>query len=351
MTASPPRAPLAIEAPLWILATLACGALLYESATISLWLVCSFFLFAMLDPMIQRLDRKGLSPVVSASLLIALATLLLVAVGAVIYHFSDGLAEVLQSYRKTLSQLYRSGSHALGRQVPELAPSPAAPPAESGGAKIAASVGAAFAGIGYIFLCPILTFFIIAERKTLAGAIAKLFGDGTTAKRVWTQMTLAVRAYFFGNLVLGLVCFPVFCIVFKLFKVETAYGLAALASLLNLIPFLGAILSGIIPALDLVSQDPGNIGLAAGLMASCLGIHFTVANLITPKLLGSKVDLNATTSTVVLIVWGELWGALGLLLAIPITACVKILCESSESPRLRWFASLMSEGKKPSARV
>ena len=64
---------------------------------------------------------------------------------------------------------------------------------------------------------------------------------------------------------------------------------------------------------------------------------------MTPKVLGSKVDINATTSTIALIAWGELWGGLGLILAIPVTAAIKILFEYSSSEWLRWFAALMSE--------
>jgi predicted PurR-regulated permease PerM len=73
-----------------------------------------------------------------------------------------------------------------------------------------------------------------------------------------------------------------------------------------------------------------------------MGVHFVIANFVTPKILGSRVDINAATSTIALLVWGELWGGLGLLLAIPLTSLIKILLENSGSEWLHWFASLMS---------
>ncbi len=55
------------------------------------------------------------------------------------------------------------------------------------------------------------------------------------------------------------------------------------------------------------------------------------------------MDLNATTSTIALVAWGELLGGAGLLLAIPIMATLKILFQHSPSAQLRWVALLMSD--------
>jgi hypothetical protein len=105
---------------------------------------------------------------------------------------------------------------------------------------------------------------------------------------------------------------------------------------------IGAVLSGFLPAVTLLGQ--GNHALASlALYLICAVVHFSVANFVTPKVLGSKVDINATTSTIALIAWGELWGGFGLILAIPMTAAIKIVFQYSGSEWLRWIAALMSE--------
>jgi len=72
---------------------------------------------------------------------------------------------------------------------------------------------------------------------------------------------------------------------------------------------------------------------------------------VTPKLLGSQVNINATTSTIALVAWGELWGGFGLILAIPLTAVIKILFEHSNYFWLQWIAGLMSEDMDTALKV
>ena len=309
----------------------------------------------------QRLDRKGIAPVISAVGLISLVTIMAVAGAAVIYHFSAVLSEVFNTYRKTLVHLYTVASSTISQDlqilsrsggVPDASPLAALPqsdPSEHSsiggemGSTLVRGLGTAFTAIVFAVLCPILTFFMVAERKTLASAFGRLFDDGMDGSGVWKKITQATGAFFLGNLALCFCSFPVFCLVFRCFGVGTPYSLAAIASMLNLVPFLGAGLSGILPVLDLLSKQEASPALAAGLMLTCMGIHFTIANLVTPKILGSKVDLNATTSTIALVAWGELLGGVGLLLAIPITATLKILFQHSRSTQLRWLALLMSD--------
>jgi predicted PurR-regulated permease PerM len=354
-----------IALPLWILAIIAGGALLREASTISIWILSSFFLLALLDPWMQRLERKGIAPVISAVSLISLVTIMTVAGAAVIYHFSSVLSEVFSTYRKTLVHLYEAASSMISQEVQILSRSGGAPAASplaalpqadpehspiggEVGASLVRGLGTAFTAIVFAVLCPILTFFMVAERKTLATAFGRLFDGGMGGSVVWKKITQATGAFFLGNLTLCLCSFPVFCLVFRCFGVGTPYALAAVASILNLVPFLGAGLSGMLPVLDLLSKQEASPALAAGLVLTCMGIHFTIANLVTPKILGSKVDLNATTSTIALVAWGELLGGVGLLLAIPITATLKILFQHSQSTQLRWVALLMSDDPESS---
>ncbi len=350
-----------IALPLWILAIISGGALLRDASTIAIWVLSSFFLLALLDPWMQRLERKGIAPVISAVSLLSLLTILALAGAAVVYHFSAVLSEVFTTYRKTLIHLYEVANNSISQEVRTLArsggatdavPLAALPPVdptehaalgEGMGASFVRGLGTAFTAIVFVVLCPILTFFMVAERKTLASAFGRLSKGGMGGAAVWKKITQATGAFFLGNLALCFCSFPVFCIVFRCFGVGTPYSLAVVASLLNLVPFLGAGLSGALPVLDLLSRQEGSLTLAAGLVLTCTLIHFTIANLVTPKILGSKVDLNATTSTIALVAWGELLGGAGLLLAIPITATLKILFQHSPSAQLRWVALLMSD--------
>ena len=59
-------------------------------------------------------------------------------------------------------------------------------------------------------------------------------------------------------------------------------------------------------------------------------LHMVSANLLFPVLIGRRLHLNAVALTISLLFWGWLWGAIGLMLAIPITAAVKVVCDHVE---------------------
>ena len=77
--------------------------------------------------------------------------------------------------------------------------------------------------------------------------------------------------------------------------------------------------------------------VAAGLTA----IHVIALNFVAPQLVGRRVRLNAVAITISLLFWGWVWGGMGLLLAIPITATLRVICDHTESwrPIGRWLSA------------
>jgi predicted PurR-regulated permease PerM len=63
---------------------------------------------------------------------------------------------------------------------------------------------------------------------------------------------------------------------------------------------------------------------------SVLGLHLFALNVLYPKFLGSRLQLNPLAVTLALLFWGWIWGAMGLVLAIPITAAAKIVFDHIE---------------------
>jgi predicted PurR-regulated permease PerM len=66
------------------------------------------------------------------------------------------------------------------------------------------------------------------------------------------------------------------------------------------------------------------------LVAAVLALHVISLNLIYPTFLGNRLQLNPLTVTISLLFWGWLWGAMGLVLAIPLTAAAKIIFDHIE---------------------
>jgi predicted PurR-regulated permease PerM len=346
--------------PLWVLAVLALGTAMWVASDIFLWLAASFFLFALLDPAFLFLRRHKISNALSAFVLIIVAICVVIAVLALVIHFSTNIVVELEESKRTFLRYYQSAVSAISNlssgfshstDLPKQLSTPSVQKVElvqsspfSGGlgSTLMRGLGSAMTVLTFSFLWPVLTFFLLLERHSLAQIIPQAFKNPDRGAKMWSKIVLSVRAYFLGNLVLALVTYPIFVGLFFAFGVHSKLTLAALASVFNLIPFLGSLLSGFLPALAMLSQGE-SVTATLLLYGSCVVIHFSIANFVTPKVLGSRVDINATTSTISLILWGELWGGLGLLLAIPLTATIKIVMENSGFYWLEWSAALMSE--------
>jgi predicted PurR-regulated permease PerM len=140
-----------------------------------------------------------------------------------------------------------------------------------------------------------------------------------------------MRTFIVGNFMIGIILSVASMILFAIFRLPYFYFLGFISGFLSLVPYLGAILAAAVP-------------LAAGLgvlnttemliiVAAVIGFHLVGLNVLYPKILGSRLELNPLVVIVGLLVWGWIWGAMGLILAIPIIAAVKIICDHIGSLR------------------
>jgi AI-2 transport protein TqsA len=110
------------------------------------------------------------------------------------------------------------------------------------------------------------------------------------------------------------------------FRVEFAVTWGFLTILLNFVPTLGPLTSIILPTLVTIIQYPGFIMPASVVL--CLSVlHSGISNFIEPRFLGERLDLSFFVIFLSLFFWGWMWGAAGVLLAVPVTASLKIVLE------------------------
>ncbi|MBC7466156.1 MAG: AI-2E family transporter [Bdellovibrio sp.] len=345
--------------PLWLICLYAIGLLVSETAAFSLWLVCSFFLFVLLDPWAEYFKARKWGTGITAVVLVLSATLLTFGTVYVLGVLFSGVVTELQQSKKIFFHAFDSltatwdgwTTNLLGSHATSTAANSVVSKVEvvhgstfggEWGGSILHGIGNAATIFTFALLVPILSFFILIERDGLSRVFAQAYTVPGTGHIIWQKIVTSTRAFFVGNFVLGLITFPLFAGLFWAFWVPSVFTVAALATVFNLIPFLGAVLSGFLPAVELYAHTQ-TFGAPLGLYGCCVGIHFIIADFVTPKLLGSQVNINATTSTIALVAWGELWGGVGLILAIPMTSLIKILFEHSQFFWLQWIAGLMSD--------
>jgi len=138
-----------------------------------------------------------------------------------------------------------------------------------------------------------------------------------------------VRAYVVGNFLLGVLLSVASAILFSSVGLPYWPVVGPLSGFLSLVPYIGMPLALIPP---LVAALPvGKPALYLFLLVSVGLLHLFALNLLYPKFVGSRVHLNPLAVTLALMLWGMLWGGIGLILAIPITAGMKAICDNVSS--------------------
>jgi AI-2 transport protein TqsA len=147
---------------------------------------------------------------------------------------------------------------------------------------------------------------------------------------VWGQVEARIKRYIVTKLVVSAATGLLVGIILTVLRIDLALVFGLFAFLLNFIPSVGSIISTLLP-LPVVLMSPEISPLAAVLaIALPAAVQFAIGNVIEPKVMGGSLDLHPITILLALIVWGMLWGVVGMLLATPLTAVMKILFERME---------------------
>ncbi len=120
--------------------------------------------------------------------------------------------------------------------------------------------------------------------------------------------------------------------ILSIMGLELALVFGVLAFLLNFIPNVGSVVSTLLPIpVALVQYDTITPVLLVVLLPGA--VQVTIGNLIEPKIMGDGLDLSPVTILLALVLWGLMWGIVGMLLAAPITAVLRIVLEQFETTR------------------
>ncbi len=176
---------------------------------------------------------------------------------------------------------------------------------------------------------PFLVYFMLSWRDHAHRSFLLFFQgeDRLVADKSLEKIGELVRGFVVGNFALGLILATVSSLLF--WKMGLPYPLLTgpLSGFFSLIPYIGLPLALAPPMLVSVMVFEG-VSSYLLLAASVMVLHILGLNLLYPKLVGSRVHLNPLVVTVALMFWGFLWGAAGLVLAIPLTAGIKAVCDN-----------------------
>jgi putative permease len=178
---------------------------------------------------------------------------------------------------------------------------------------------------------PFLVYFMLTWQHHVRSATVMLFRleNRHTAYVTLGLISAMIRSFMVGNLLIGLFMATVSTAVFGILHLPFFYFVGFMSGFLSLVPYMGVLLAMAPPIF--VGLGHMNSGDVLVVVVTVLGLHLIALNVLYPKFLGNRLQLNPLAVTMALLLWGWLWGAIGLLLAIPITGAMKIVFDHVES--------------------
>ena len=150
----------------------------------------------------------------------------------------------------------------------------------------------------------------------------------------------SIRSYIWSMTGISLVTGIVSYVILLIMNVEFAFLWSFLIFILNFIPYIGPLISSLLPAIFAVlkSTDPWQF---VYVFAAMEGVQIIIGNFIQPLVMGKGTNLGPITVIVALAFWGLIWGIVGMILAVPVVAVLVIIL--SQIPSTRYLAILLSE--------
>jgi len=343
--ALPPPKP---QKPHWAFSAIGIATILslcYWGELVLAVMLVSVLLAFVLAPVMELFIRfqlpRGLAAAVAVILLLTL-------VAGLVYYSSNQAIIFVQDLSKYTQTIRQEISH-VQQQAESLGDAEPGGPAKSADSRSSTNwedlLTRGFGSVSQALLAasfvPFLVYFMLSWQHHVRSATVMLFSleNRNTAYVTLGLISAMIRSFMVGNLLIGLFLGTASTIAFAILNLPFFYFIGFISGFLSLVPYLGVVLAMAPPIF--VSMGHLDSGNAVVIVMIVLGLHLIALNVLYPKFLGNRLQLNPLAVTMALLVWGWLWGAMGLVLAVPITAAMKIVFDHIES--LKPYGAWMGE--------
>ena len=331
-----------------VIAILAVFTACYYAKLVIVVLLVSILIAFILAPLVDLLERFRIPHTLGSVIVVLLMMGTLFGVGYYSYSKATDFVQDLPKYSEKIKNAVdrlKEKAENLQKQTEKVLPSTAE---QKGAVKVqvqqgtswgdwlargAGSAGSVTEVVLVLGFIPFLVFFMLSWREHVRASTVMLFDmeNRNTAYVTLGAMSRMIRSFIVGNVLIGLFMGTVASIVFWVMGLPYPYFLGFISGFLSLVPYLGVLLALVPPIVAGLGQIHSSDLLA--IVLTVLGLHIFALNVLYPKFVGSRVQLNPLVVTLALLLWGWLWGAMGLILAVPITAAMKIIFDHIEATR------------------
>lgn len=323
---------------IFIIGLVAFFAIVYIAQDILIPIVFSILIAIVLHPIVAFLNKKGLGKILAISLTLFLSVIIMAALGLLFFtqasEFSKSWPILVERFTALLNDSISNTAQFLN-----INPQSIHDRITLGKEQIlntsSANIGQALLSLGNVLailmLMPVYVFLILYYKTLLIEFVRRLFPTEKQKQlnEVIAQVKTVIQGYLVGLSIEIVILTAMNSIALLILGIQYAVLLGFIGALFNLIPYIGGLIGVAIPMMiAIVTKDNSWYALYI------LGIYYVIQlidnNFIVPKIVASKVKLNALFSIMAVIIGNALWGVAGMFLAIPILAIVKLICDHVE---------------------
>ena len=334
-----------------IIALFIVGVILYQLQSVLLPFVIAVFLSYIFKPLVLFLERKKVPMVISLLLVLIAVAVLLAGVSLFMYSSIQSFITELPKYEARLTGIVNNAVQFAEQQAREMDIDISSYAwtdllqVSSITALVTAGLGSFIAYTSDFILIMLFMFFLLAGSGQLADKIKHSFSYENSSRiaTIVENIDAQVRQYLFAKTLISLATGGVTSVILLIFGVDFPLLWGALTFLLNFIPNIGSAVATVFPFL-LACLQFDSFTTPLLVLVLLIAAQNLIGNVLEPKLLAQSLNLSPVLVLVALLFWGWLWGVWGMILAVPITAMIKIVCENIDA--LRPLAALMSGAVK-----
>jgi predicted PurR-regulated permease PerM len=310
---------------------------LYIGQDIIIPLVFATIISILLNPLMNFFVNKRMNRVLAIFLSIFLAIVILLGIMYFIYFQLMNFSDTLPQLKSRFSELYKTSidwiADTFNVAVPKIESwitKTRTEEMKGGSAVIGQTLGTLSGGLVVTLLMPVYVFMILFYKPLLLDFIRRLFPEKshTMIGEVLRETKSLIQSYLLGLLVEAAIVATLNSVGLLILGIQYAVLLGIIGALLNMIPYIGGVIAISLPVIiALATKEPVYALFVIGVY---LLIQLIDNNFIVPKIVASRVKINALISIIIVLLGGALWGIAGMFLAIPLTAIIKVICDRIE---------------------
>jgi predicted PurR-regulated permease PerM len=327
------RAPVAYRAVVLAGVLLVLGLLFRQLATLLLAVLMTVIISIPLSAGATRLERRGVPRAIGALATLMAGLAVIAGVLAFIIptfvdetnHFVDDVPRIVDNLEKTAGNVTGDRPGEVGDKVQSFLRRYTDKPERLIGP--ITSIGFSVAGVFAAIVLILITAYYIAVRpEPLVNGALRLVPPSRRdqARHIMERLRSAWVGWMQGVVVHMFLSGTLLYIGLSVIGLDFAIVFAVLTALLVVVPYLGVIVGAVPPVLFALTDSPGKALLV---LAVYVGVHEVEANLVIPMVMARAVKLHPALIAVGVVVVGELFGVVGLVVAVPIIASIVILTE------------------------